>query len=196
LRSAPHHHGFIPWFHESYLLEPEADLTCRRADVANGFHRHLSFSRAAGWSFSKVCLSRRDARAHCTSLPRGSQRPYKQRESSTEHSSSAFFRHSLASHAAAGNINLALIRQVVGRRLMSWAMQHVGTSDIQAVEAERMTLYWARLRPSHEKTPLRDTARSRSRHFTPASSSLLIRWNVRLARHGPGRKPKVARGAA
>jgi integrase len=49
-------------------------------------------------------------------------------------------KHSLASHLAAGNVNLALIRQALGHRSITSTMQYVGTSDGQAAEAAQAAL--------------------------------------------------------
>jgi site-specific recombinase XerD len=44
-------------------------------------------------------------------------------------------KHSLASHLVAGNVNLALVKQALGHRVISSTMAYVGTSDLQASEA-------------------------------------------------------------
>jgi type 1 fimbriae regulatory protein FimE len=49
-------------------------------------------------------------------------------------------KHSLASHLVAGNVNLALIRQVLGHRSITSTMQYVGTSDGQAAEAAQAAM--------------------------------------------------------
>ena len=50
------------------------------------------------------------------------------------------FKHSLASHLVAGNVNLALVRQALGHRIITSTMQYVGTSDGQAAEAAQAAL--------------------------------------------------------
>jgi site-specific recombinase XerD len=44
-------------------------------------------------------------------------------------------KHTLGSHLAAGNVNLALIKQALGHRAISSTMVYVGVSDQQAAEA-------------------------------------------------------------
>lgn len=49
-------------------------------------------------------------------------------------------KHSLATHLIAGNVNLALVKQALGHRLISGTMQYVSVSDRQASEAAQSAL--------------------------------------------------------
>jgi site-specific recombinase XerD len=50
------------------------------------------------------------------------------------------FKHSLASHLIAGNVNLALVKQALGHRSISSTMLYIGTTDAQAAEAVQAAL--------------------------------------------------------
>ena len=47
---------------------------------------------------------------------------------------------SSASHLVAGNVNLALVKRVLGHRSISSTMVYVGTTDAQAAEAVQAAL--------------------------------------------------------
>jgi len=49
-------------------------------------------------------------------------------------------KHSLASHLVAGNVNLALVQQCLGHKVIGSTMKYVAVSDSQATEAAQAAL--------------------------------------------------------
>jgi type 1 fimbriae regulatory protein FimB len=49
-------------------------------------------------------------------------------------------KHSLASHLVAGNVNLALVKQALGHKVIGSTMKYIGTSDGQAAAAVKAAM--------------------------------------------------------